>query len=157
MTAATRDTHHGPAGPGRARIVTKGCDPAPAEPEADPATRAAQAGITAVWTGDCSGSVELARLAGPRDGLLTASDAGRLRRAGRAPWSLADPAVRAALYEHCLICGTQFDIYRWVNLADLAAVWHLMRLPAGIGDEWGRVLVAARLLETAAVDWTQSN
>jgi len=106
-------------------------------------------GITAVWTGDCSASVELARLAGPRDALLGTSDAAGLRLAGRPPWSLADPTVRAALYERCLVSGTQFDIYRWVNLADLAMVWQLLRLPVGVRDEWSRVLVAAQLLDAA--------
>lgn len=112
--------------------------------------RARRAGVTAVWTGDCSGTVELARLAGPHDGLLTGADGLRLRLVRPGPWPLADPGVRVALYEYCLARGTQFDIYRWLNLCDLAAVWARLRLPHGVRGEWARVLVAAGLLDADA-------
>lgn len=114
----------------------------------DPVVRARNAGITAVWTGDCSGTVELARLAGPHDALLCEADAAHLRLPGPGPWRLAVTAVRAALYRYCLVSGTQFDIYRWVNLADLATVWASMRLPTGVRREWGQVLLAAGLVRS---------
>jgi len=113
---------------------------------ADPVDRARSAGITAVWTGDYSGTVELSRLAGPRDGLVTASDALHVRPAGSPPWRLSDPGVRVAVYQHCLTRGTQFEIYRWVNLEDLAGVWPDLDLPQGVRNEWARVLSAAGLL-----------
>jgi len=149
VTAATRHFPHQPPESGNGVVVARAGD-LPRTVVDNPAMCAARAGVTAVWTGDCSASVELARLAGPRDGLVGPSDAAGLRLAGRPPWSLADPTVRAALYERCLVSGTQFDLYRWVNLTDLAMVWPLLRLPAGVRDEWGRVLVAAQLLDAAS-------
>jgi hypothetical protein len=108
--------------------------------------RARTAGITAVWTGNYSGTVELSRLAGPRDGYVTATDALRVRPPGSPPWRLSDPGVRVAVYQHCLVQGTQFEIYRWVNLEDLAGIWSELNLPQGVHDEWAQVLSAAGLL-----------
>lgn len=110
-------------------------------------SHAASRGITAVWTADHGATVELSRLAGPRDHLLTAAEAryfgldttGLGRR-------LARPPVRCAVYERVLGTGTPFDIYRWVHLLDLAAVWRALCLPRGIRYEWQRALRAARLL-----------
>ncbi len=119
--------------------------PAPLDP-ARAIARARSAGISAVWTGDCSATVELARLAGPRDGLLALPTVARLRLTIPPPWRLAAPGVRAALYRHCLVSGTQFDIYRWINLVDLAQVWEELVLPPGVRHEWGRVLAAAGLV-----------
>jgi hypothetical protein len=42
--------------------------------------------------------------------------------------------------------GTPFDIYRWVNLADLAALWPGLDLPVGLRAEWGGALRAMGLL-----------
>lgn len=129
--------------PAPSRTVPAPRDPAP---PVDPVARARAAGITAVWTGNYSGTVELARLAGPHDGAITAPDRCRFRLVGLPPWRLSDPQVREVLYQQCLTSGTQFDIYRWINLVDLAAVWHHLRLPAGVRSEWGTVLLAAGLL-----------
>lgn len=119
----------------------------PADP-ADPAERAIQAGIAAAWTGRCDGTVDLTRLAGPRSGWLRPAEVGSLELPGSPPWPLAHPDVRRALYEWALTEGTQFDIYRWVNLTDLAEVWCSLRLPDGVHAEWERVLRAAGLLPT---------
>jgi hypothetical protein len=118
----------------------------PAADIGDPVGRARSAGITAVWTGNYSGTVELSRLAGPRDGYVTATDALHVRPPGSPPWRLSDPGVRVAVYQHCLTRGTQFEIYRWVNLHDLARIWPELTLPQGVRDEWARVLSAAGLL-----------
>lgn len=112
--------------------------------------RARRAGVTTVWTGTCSATVELARLAGPDDRALPASTSAPVRLPGDGPWRLAMPQVRAAIYAYCLTLGTQFDIYRWVNLSGLAEVWPLITLPAGVRSEWRRVLVAAGLIAKAA-------
>lgn len=131
--------------PASAPILRDAAVPVPLR---DPVTRARDAGVTTVWTGRYSATVDLARLAGPRDGLLTVTDAGRLRLPGEPPWPLSSPDIRAALYECCLVCGTQFDIYRWVNLTDLAAVWTMLRLPPGVRHEWAKVLLAAGLIRS---------
>lgn len=115
-------------------------------PEADPVARAEEAGVTAAWTGPCDGAVQLARLAGPRSAELTDVDARQLGLQGGPPWSLEDAAVRAAVYQNVLTSGTQFGFYRWINLRDLAAVWHRMELPGSIASEWSTVLQAAGLL-----------
>lgn len=134
--------------------VSTTAGPLPAQPRrsaaADPLTRALEAGIRAVWTGNCSGTVELSRLSGPRDGEITPTDCGSVRLPGRPPWRLSSARVKAALYEHCLTRGTQFEIYRWVNLDDLAAIWHLLDLPGGVRNEWARVLRAAGLTVSEA-------
>jgi hypothetical protein len=119
-----------------------------AVPPTDPVARARAAGVTAAWTGRCDGAVQLARLAGPRSAPLTSVDAQQLGLEGNPPWDLSDTAVRAAVYERVLTTGTQFDFYRWINLRDLAAVWHLLKLPDGIAAEWATVLQAAGLLDT---------
>lgn len=150
MTRATWRTDH--PRDAATRLPTPSLGPAlvprphPATLSADPVDRARSAGITAVWTGDYSGTVELSRLAGPRDGFVTASDALHVRPAGSPPWRLSDPGVRVAVYQHCLTRGTQFEIYRWVNLEDLAGVWPDLDLPQGVRNEWARVLSAAGLL-----------
>lgn len=120
--------------------------------QSDPVERARAAGVTAVWTGTCSATVELARLAGPIEGTLAAGECARYQLPGEPPLQLADPEVRIALYEHCLTAGTQFDIYRWINLRELATYWDLLTLPAGVRREWECVLSAAGLLESAQIE-----
>lgn len=120
-------------------------------PQSDPAQAIAHArlaGITAVWTGDCAATVELARLSGPRDGLLCSAAPGCRLATIPPPWRLSTVRVRAALYQCCLTSGTQFDIYRWINLVDLAEVFDTLRIPTGVRSEWRAVLVAARLVAT---------
>lgn len=107
--------------------------------------RVAKAGITATWTGDCSATIVLARLAGPRDGPVSASEARRSGLRGKPPWTLSNPEVRVAVYERVLTNGTQFDCYRWINLIDLATVWHQLHLPHAIRTQWKRVLTASGL------------
>lgn len=46
------------------------------------------------------------------------------------------------IYERCLTAGTQCDIYRWVNLTDLAGLWPGLALPSGVRAEWIRALRA---------------
>lgn len=61
-------------------------------------------------------------------------------------WRLREPTIRAAIYESVLIRGTESDSYRWVNLADLAALWDLLRLPDSVRADWESVLCAFGLL-----------
>lgn len=112
---------------------------------ADALAQAHAAGVAAVWTADHSASVELARLAGPRDHLLNDAEARHFGLHDGVPRQLALGPVRCAVYERILCAGTPFDIYRWVNLLDLALVWPVMYLPCGVRDEWQRALQAARL------------
>lgn len=114
-----------------------------------PAAAARRAGVTAVWAGNCSGTVDLARLAGPRSARIGAGDGIAARLPGRPPWQLAEPRVRVAVYRYCLTAGSPFEIYRWVNLTDLAAVWASLALPRGLAREWRGALEAAGLVTAA--------
>lgn len=124
--------------------------PPPVRSPFDPVAQALAAGIAAVWAGDYGGTIDLGRLAGPHDAVLTAAEASRFRFAGSAPVRLSAPGVRKRLYEHCLTSGTQFDVYRWINLPALATVWHKLTLPNGVRRDWESVLQAAGLLRWAA-------
>jgi hypothetical protein len=53
---------------------------------------------------------------------------------------LDQPAVKARVYEACLIRGGPFDVYRWVNLTELARVWRTLRLPVDVAAAWTRAL-----------------
>lgn len=117
------------------------------------ADRAERAGVGAVWTADYSATVELRRLAGPHDKTIGAGEwhwGAPGESIGCGPWRLASPAVRLVVYQWCLANGSQFEIYRWVNLVDLAAMWSTIALPSGVRAEWGRALRAAGLVPGAA-------
>jgi hypothetical protein len=113
---------------------------------AEATQRARSAGIAAAWIGDCSATIELSRLQGPHDGDVPATVARLCGLRGRPPWRLSDPAVRAAVYAYMLTFGTNHDCYRWINLVDLAGVWHRMHLSPSVRAEWRGVLAAAGLL-----------
>lgn len=106
---------------------------------------ARESGITAVWTANHSASIELARLAGPRFHTLTDAQLERFHLSRQGSRRLADGPVRCAVYETVLRSDTPFDIYRWVNLLDLAVTWPSLHLPRGVRHEWERALHAARL------------
>lgn len=130
--------------------------PRPRTPEAapDPVERAREAGITAVWTGSCSGTVELGRLAGPTAGRISDADAAHFGLPGPGPWTMSTPAVRTALYEQVLTRGTQFDCYRLIDLTMLSAVWPELDLPDPVRCEWEAVLRACGLLGTPCDRWS---
>jgi hypothetical protein len=163
-TEATTNGHAGPAAvplPSQRRPVDdlrpgEPDEPAwAAVPEFDPPSirqileRAERAGISAVWTADYSGTVELRRLAGPRDRLVSSADWHGAPLRGPGPWRLSRLEVQTTVYEHCLIVGTQYEIYRWVNLLDLARLWPRLHLPPGVRAEWARALRAGGLLPPA--------
>jgi hypothetical protein len=113
---------------------------------AEATEKAHSAGIAAAWIGDCSATIELSRLQGPHDGEVPAAVARQCGLRGTGPFRLSDPEVRAAVYAYMLTYGTNHDCYRWINLVDLAGVWHRMQLSEGVRAEWGGVLDAAGLL-----------
>lgn len=113
---------------------------------AEATEKAHSAGIAAAWIGDCSATIELSRLQGPHDGEVPAAVARQCGLPGTRPLRLSDPDVRAAVYAYMLTFGTNHDCYRWINLVDLASVWHRMRLSEAVRAEWGGVLDAAGLL-----------
>jgi hypothetical protein len=104
-----------------------------------------------VWTADFSGTVELARCAGPRTGMAPPPDCwtGCFTGTASGELDLSNPACKAALYECCLSRGTPFDIYRWVNLEDLASLWPRLHLAPGLRAEWEGALRDIGLLEPA--------
>lgn len=108
------------------------------------------AGAT-VWTADCSATVELERCQGPRAGQVAPPACCRetCTDCSAEPFDLSDPATKVTLYECILGGGTPFDIYRWVNLPDLALLWPRLRLADGVRAEWGGALAALGLLDGA--------
>jgi len=104
-----------------------------------------------VWTADLSATVDLTRCAGPRGGRTRAPSCmtGGCPCLSPAEIDLSESVNKARLYECCLNRGTPFDIYRWVNLADLAALWPGLHLPVGLRAEWGGALRAMGLLAAA--------
>lgn len=104
-----------------------------------------KAGVTAIWAPDGISTIELARLEGPHDAELTRRQADAYGIACAGPWRLSDPRVRAAVYRHCLTEGSPFEIYRAVNLLDLAQVFAELELPEPIRYDWERALTACGL------------
>lgn len=88
----------------------------------------------AVWMLDGSGTIELARLAGPADGTVEAPI--HLLDGAADNWDLDHDDTKIALYELCLTRGSQYDIYRWVNLAELLRLWHRLDLPDQVRAHW---------------------
>ena len=99
----------------------------------------------AIWAPDGSGTIELARLAGPTCGLVMAPAhlLGMIR--DTPAWNLDDDQVKIRLYELCLTAGGPFDVYRYVNLAELLRLWAALDLPANITETWERAFVQAGL------------
>ena len=90
-----------------------------------------------IWAADCSGTVDLGRLAGPQTGRwLVPSRLAHRQCAGAVPCDLARSDCKVALYERCLTIGSAHDIYRWVNLDDLIDLWPCLTLPTGLWAEW---------------------
>jgi hypothetical protein len=107
---------------------------------------AANSFLGAVWTADGSGTIELARLDGPITGLADAPS--HLINAGRARpvWDLDRDDAKIALYELCLTRGSQYDVYRWVNLDELVRLWDRLDLPEPVRLQWTSSLNSARYL-----------
>jgi len=96
----------------------------------------------AVWTADASATVELSRLSAPAHGHIDPPR--HLLVAG--PVNLDDMASKVGLYRACLLLGGPYDMYQWINLAELVRVWPLLDLPPGIAACWTRALRDAGLL-----------
>lgn len=105
-----------------------------------PGTGRPESVMPVVWTADCSATVELARLAGPRDG--TFQIPGRLAHPSCPirPCDLDRTECITALYTRCLTVGNQFEIYQWVNLDNLVELWDKLVLPVGVKAEWAGAL-----------------
>lgn len=80
-------------------------------------------------------AVERAHVLGPSRGIVEAP----AHLLDHAPadecWDL-DQTAAIRLYEFCLIHGSCFEIYRCVNLAELARLWSGPSLPTGIRAQW---------------------
>lgn len=102
--------------------------------------------IRPVWTADCSATVELARLAGPRIGMWKLPRRLAHSRCAAMPCDLGRTDCQSALYQRCLIIGSQYDLYAWLNLPDLIQLWDCLVLPPGLRTEWTGAFQAAGLL-----------
>jgi hypothetical protein len=85
--------------------------------------------------------IELARLAGPHTGIIDAPP--HLLPTPPARLTLNDPADRARPYTACLRYGDPYDVYRYINLHDLAGL--LPSLPATLSQVWAHALRDAGL------------
>jgi hypothetical protein len=105
----------------------------------------------AVWPPDGADAIELNRLAGPGIGLVEPP----VHLLGGCPpagerWDLAVLVIKIRLYQICLARGSRYDIYRYVNLHDLANLLDRLTLPAAIAGCWARALTDAGLRHPGA-------
>jgi hypothetical protein len=103
--------------------------------------------LGAVWTTDGSGTIELARLSGPADGVVDAPAHLLDPMWTREVWDLGRDEAKAVLYEVCLTRGSQYDIYRWVNLPELVRLWDRLELPEPVRLQWTSSLRSAGYLD----------
>lgn len=104
----------------------------------------------AVWAPDGSGTVELARLAGPARGAVLAPAHLLAGFVTDPVWNLDDTDTKIRLYEICLCIGGPYDIYRYVNLGELLRLWGVLRLPRMIVETWERAFGQAGLARALA-------
>lgn len=100
----------------------------------------------AVWAGNSGSVVELDRLAGPRTGRIEIPRHLFPESAERVVLDLADPRDKTRLYTACLRRGSPYDVYRYVNLADLAVLLPGLDLPITTADAWTCALRQAELI-----------
>lgn len=105
----------------------------------------------AVWAGDSGNVIELDRLAGPRTGRVEPPRHLFPESPEPITLNLDLPADKARLYTACLLRGSPYDIYRYVNLADLAVLLPTLDLPGVVADAWVSALRPAGLLLRHAV------
>lgn len=119
--------------------------PAPARERIRRQDRFAPLHNVAVWTGDAGSVIELMRISGPHEGFVDAPP--HLLKGGPScRINLAAPGVKIRLYTACLLRGSPFDVYRLVNLRDLAALLTRLPLPAPITDTWRAALCRVGLM-----------
>lgn len=94
----------------------------------------------AVWAGNSGSVIELDRLAGPRTGRIEVPRHLFPEAGGPVALDLSEPRHKARLYTACLRHGSPYDVYRYVNLIDLAVLLPNLELPPTIADAWHRAL-----------------
>ena len=90
----------------------------------------------AVWAGDSGNVIELDRLAGPRTGLIEPAHHLFPDLPDPVTLDLDVPRHKTRLYTACLLRGSPYDVYRYVNLTDLAVLLPTLELPAAIAEAW---------------------
>lgn len=90
----------------------------------------------AVWAGDTGSVIELDRLAGPRTGPIEPPHHLFPDLPQPVRLDLDVPQDKARLYTACLLRGSPYDVYRYVNLTDLAVLLPTLDLPTPIADAW---------------------
>jgi hypothetical protein len=96
-----------------------------------------------VWAPGTGTVIELARLSGPHTGTIDTPP--HLMPTPPARLTLNEPADRAQLYAACLQFGDPYDVYRYVNLHDLAAILPALPLPPTLAGLWAHALRDAGL------------
>lgn len=90
----------------------------------------------AVWAGNSGSVIELDRLEGPRTGRIEPPQHLFPEFPGTVTLDLDKPPHKARLYTACLRRGSPYDVYRYVNLADLGILLPTLALPTAIADAW---------------------
>ncbi len=85
-------------------------------------------------------AVELAHVLGPARGVIEPPADLLAHAPADTSWDLDQTATKIRLYEFCLIHGSSFEIYRCVNLGELARMWPQLCLPTGIRAQWAGAL-----------------
>jgi hypothetical protein len=99
-----------------------------------------------VWTRHCGAVIELARLGGPRTGLVRPPAYLFPDEPEPPTIDLADCAAKARLYTACLIHGGPYDAYRYINVFDLAILLPTLKLPHPLAASWARAFRDAGLV-----------
>jgi hypothetical protein len=97
-----------------------------------------------LWASTGGAPVELDRLQGPRTGQIDAP-AHLIGATRQRSLDLDDPQTKIRLYEVLLRRGSAFDLYHWVNLDELIAIWDQMTLPKDIAAPWAWALQSIHL------------
>lgn len=97
-----------------------------------------------VWAGDSGSVIELERLEGPRTGRIELPRYLFPDVPDTVIIDLDEPQHKARLYTACLRRGSPYDVYRYVNLTDLAVLLPTLPLPKPIADAWFHALHEAQ-------------
>jgi hypothetical protein len=97
-----------------------------------------------VWAGNSGSIIELDRLDGPRTGRVELPHHLFPDAPQRVVLDLDEPGHKARVYTACLLRGSPYDVYRYVNLADLADLLPTLSLPSTLAEAWRHALHDAR-------------
>lgn len=111
----------------------------------------------AVWAGNSGSIIELDRLTGPRTGRVAAPHHLFPESSETVVLDLDLAHHKARLYTACLRRGSPYDVYRYVDLTDLAVLLPTLELPTTIANAWRCALRRAGLIPAPLVTVAPDN